>query len=1109
MKLTRSALTLWLVLLSVAVQTPFGQARSMAAERSSSGGPLIIENAGQWPEAARFQVWGGGPALWLAEDALWLSVAAGSQVEGSRWGREPGSLPGDRDLEPVTLNGVNVRLSFPGANPHPRLEPFDRRDTHVSYFLGNDPAGWRPDVPAWGGVRYVELYPGIDLVVGAWAGTDATLAPAQQGGRPQGSPLPWRLEARAGADLAEVRLRVEGADAVVVDSHVLHLSTAAGEVAIPLLTLIRSHVERANVERVNGSAFDVTAPFDLTARGSALPSAFAPQGVSDLLYSTFLGGSSIDGGRGIAVDVGGNAYITGGTYSADFPTTPGALDPSLGGDLDTFVVQLDATGSTPVYATFLGGNSDDQGTALALDADGQVYVTGYTFSTDFPARPEAHHDAHAAMAADVFVAKLGPTGSTLMYGILLGGWGYDRAYGIALDAAGSAYVTGETGSHDFPTTPGAYDISYNGAVDVFIAKVNPAGSGLAYATYLGNNVSNYGTAITVDPAGCAYVTGATEYADAFPVTPGAFDTSHNGGWDAFVARLNPAGNALMYSTLLGGEGQDSGQAIAVDAAGRVYLSGVAGSSNFPVTFMAFDTSYAGASDAFVAKFEPAGDRLAFATLLGDTGSEGGSAIAVDASANVYVTGNTTSASFPTTPAAFDTVFNGSSDAFMVKLASTGDRLDYATFIGGSAADGGSAIAVDAAGQVYVTGATSSAGFPVTTGAFDTSYSGEGDAFVLKLAPRSGVIRALRAGTRPILDGDLAEWLALDATSLDATTASFREGEQRSPTPADLSVELRSAWAPEGLYFATAIRDDVLVGNDSAFVWEDDGVELAVHVASDRTHQFTLCLDGRQADRGVPIAALTFVTRTIPGGWWLEGFVPAASLGLASLAAQQTYPFTFGVWDDDSGAGHPGQTHLVWQGSSTYGVEPTWGALLLSGQPHDFAQITSTPSPSPTPTSTPTATVTPTATPTATHTATATPTATPTPTSTPTQTPTPTPTFTPSPTATPATGSIAGLAWHDRSGDGVRQAGEPGLGGVTVELWHEGAQIGAQVTDLGGGFEFALLAPGAYVVRQTRPVWLRYSTTPSEVSLTVQAGQVHEVAFGNWEGWRMWLPLVLR
>jgi hypothetical protein len=261
----------------------------------------------------------------------------------------------------------------------------------------------------------------------------------------------------------------------------------------------------------------------------------APASAQGLAYSTFLGGASTDQGSGIAVDGAGNAYVTGWTVSADFPTTPGAFDTTAAG-ADAFVTKLNPAGSALVYSTYLGGASTDQGSGIAVDGAGNAYVTGFTFSADFPTTPGAFDTTFNPGTFDAFVTKLNPAGSALVYSTYLGGASTDQGFGIAVDGAGNAYVTGLTVSADFPTTPGAFDTTFNGGGDAFMTKLNPAGSALVYSTYLGGASNDQGSGIAVDGAGNAYVTGSTFSAD-FPTTPGAFDTTFNGSIDAFVTKF--------------------------------------------------------------------------------------------------------------------------------------------------------------------------------------------------------------------------------------------------------------------------------------------------------------------------------------------------------------------------------------------------------------------------------------------------------------------------------------------------------------------------------------------------------------------------------------------
>jgi hypothetical protein len=340
---------------------------------------------------------------------------------------------------------------------------------------------------------------------------------------------------------------------------------------------------------------------------------------------------------------------------------------------------------------------------------------------------------------------------TLAYSTYLGGSGLDGgdiSGGIAVDGSGNAYVTGFTTSTNFPTTPGAFQTTclsctpgtgFGGAA--FISKLNAAGSALLYSTYLGGSGgAGGGGGIAVDAAGNAYVTGSTNSGD-FPTTPGAFQTTFGGGsLDGFVTKLNAAGSTLLYSTYLGGSGQDEGHnGIVVDASGNAYVTGRTFSSDFPITPGAFQTTSGGGSDAFVSKLNAAGSALLYSTYLGGSNWESSEGIAIDASGNAYVTGVTFSSNFPTTPGAFQTTSGGGGsrfgfeDAFVSKLNAAGSALLYSTYLGGSSFDESFGIAVDGSGNAYVTGDTGSSNFPTTPGAFRTTFGGgDFDAFVSKL-----------------------------------------------------------------------------------------------------------------------------------------------------------------------------------------------------------------------------------------------------------------------------------------------------------------------------------------------------------------------------------------
>jgi Beta-propeller repeat len=391
---------------------------------------------------------------------------------------------------------------------------------------------------------------------------------------------------------------------------------------------------------------------------------------SALIYSTYLGGSSYDEGSGIAVDASGNAYVTGWTASGNFPTTAGAFQTTFGeGYDDAFVSKLNGTGSALIYSTYLGGSSYDEGHGIAVDASGKAYVTGLTYSSDFPTTAGAFQSALGGFD-DAFVSKLNPAGSALLYSTYLGGSSYDEGDGIAVDASGDAYVTGLTYSSDFPITAGAFQTKSRGGFDAFVSRLNADGSTL-YATYLGGSRDDFGFGIAVDASGKAYVTGRT-YSSNFPTTAGAFQATPGGGYsggydDAFVVKLNAAGTALVYSTYLGGSGDDVGYGIAVEASGNASVTGETYSSDFPTTPGAFQTILGGFDDAFVSKLNPAGSALLYSTYLGGNRIDEARGIAIDALGNAYVAGWTGSGNFPTTAGAFQTTRSGTFNAFVAKV----------------------------------------------------------------------------------------------------------------------------------------------------------------------------------------------------------------------------------------------------------------------------------------------------------------------------------------------------------------------------------------------------------------------------------------------------------
>jgi len=606
-----------------------------------------------------------------------------------------------------------LRMTFIGANPEPSVVGAEELPGKANYFIGSDPANWRTDVPTYAKVRYKTVYPGIDLIY--------------YGNQRQ---LEYDFVVSPGADPRRIRLGFQGADKLEVDAQgdlVLHTATGVIRQRKPV---IYQEVEGARREIAGGYVLEGArrVGFRVAAYDAHRPLVIDPA----LFYSTYLGGSDSDEGFAIAVDTAGNAYVTGSTFSIDFPTTQGAFQTTLASSNgDAFVTKLNSTGSGLVYSTYL------------------------TFSNNFPITPGAFQTSPGPLGngGSVFVTKLNPMGSALIYSTYLGGFGFQEGLGIAVDAAGNAYVAGRTNSLDFPTTPGAFQPNFGGCPELtcfenaFVTKLNPIGSALVYSTYLGGTKNDEATGIALDAAGNAYVTGRTDSSD-FPTSPGAYQTTFSGVLsvygDAFVVKLDPTGSALIYSTYLGGSGEDGGAGIARDSSGNAYVVGATSSTDFPTTPGAFQTTFGGGeADVFVTKVNPLGSALVYSTYLGGSDHDEGFGIAVDGlpSPNAYLTGATRSTDFPVIPGAIQPAFAGGTgfDVFVTKLDPTGSALIYSTYLGGPDVDYGKAIAVDALPNpnAYVTGTTASTTFPTTPGAFQTSFGGgplgaSTDAFVAQI-----------------------------------------------------------------------------------------------------------------------------------------------------------------------------------------------------------------------------------------------------------------------------------------------------------------------------------------------------------------------------------------
>ena len=650
----------------------------------------FVPNAGQADPQARYLAQGGGFGFFFTERGVTLTFAHDHS------------------------KGMALELGFAGANAHPRITASAPASGTVSYLGAKSHAG----LSTYGELTYHDVWPGIDVTF-----------------RGAGGRLKYEFHVAPFADPARIALAYRGADHLSrTAAGELRIATELGTLSDERPTSAQGQAQVETAYRLaddrygftfphgydrsqplvidpslaystflggpdldDGSAVAVDAQgnvyvagstsstsfpttvgaydtsFDASGgsnRGEAFVSKLNPAG-NALVYSTFIGGPGDDWASALAVDTNGSVYVAGSTLGNSFPTTANVVQSVPNGGGDAFVAHLNAAGTALLYSTLLGGNSQDQALDIAIDGQGNAYVAGTTYSSDFPTTFQAY-DRTLNGNQDAFVTKLTQLGGTLSYSTYLGGKGYEQQTAIALDAQNDVYIAGPTDSTDYPTTPGAFDRTHEpyGKTDSFVSKLNPSGGALIYSTMLGG-IQGFDSVydVAVDGDGSAYVTGYTNGSD-FPVTPGAYDTTMNSTSlyeDAFVTKIAPSGASLVYSTFIGGPGTDYGGRIAVDAQGSAYIAG-RGSAGYPVTPGAYNTTTPGLT---VTKLAPSGAALLYATFLGGLDP---SALAIDPAGFAYVAGS--AITIATTPGAYDTTFNGGgSDAFVTKLdASPPDTL---------------------------------------------------------------------------------------------------------------------------------------------------------------------------------------------------------------------------------------------------------------------------------------------------------------------------------------------------------------------------------------------------------------------------------------------------
>jgi len=699
--------------------------------------PLSFEvNEGQLASNVKFVSRASGHTLYLTSTDAVLELRSSPRIGREKKSVAPSVGPHYQPPSPNESKSVVLCTRLVGGCPLAVVQGLDELPVKSNYFLGNDPRKWLTGVTNYARVRYHEVYTGVDLIYHA-----------------NQNHLEYDFNVAPGGNPGVIRLAFEGAQKMQIDGNGDLILSADGlevrqrrPVAYQEIDGIKKKVSGRYIKRGARQVGFEVGRYD---PGQQL--VIDPETV----YSTYFGGNGDDEGRSIGVDFAGNVYVTGSTQSTNFPTGSPS-QPPYGGRSEAFVAKIDATGSTLLYFTYLGGRDFDGSTSIAVDASGSAYVTGYTSSNNFPTTPGAFQPVLRGIQ-DAFVTTLNATGS-ITYSTYLGGDDVDAGGGITVDSFGSAYLAGTTYSSNFPTV-NPFQATYGGAgnSDAFVAKIDATGSRLVYSTYLGRGGNDAGAGIAMDSSGSVYVTGYTSSRD-FPTTSGAFQTTFGGGVDAFISKLSANGESLVYSTFLGGTFDDLGRAIAVDPSGNCYVTGQADSGDFPIENALQPVKGGGGGsinnpDAFVTKLNREGSRLPYSTYLGGSRGDIGFSIAVDSFGDAYVTGETISPDFPTANAVQKTILGSTTDAFVAKLDVTGSMLSYSTYLGGTNAETGYGIALDSHGNAYVAGNTFSGDFP-TLNALQSARGSFFDAFVVKLgAPSPRITGALISGKHLLVFGE--------------------------------------------------------------------------------------------------------------------------------------------------------------------------------------------------------------------------------------------------------------------------------------------------------------------------------------------------------------------
>jgi len=814
--------------------------------------PLIFEpNLGQANRSVRFIARGNGYGLALSDTEAILSLL----------GSEPAAVH-------MKLRGARKAARIYGVDPQPGAS---------RYFFGSTEK-WIEPVPHFSKVRYESVYPGVDLI---YYGNQRRLE------------FDFVVAPRANA--RSIELDFSGVQGASIDPHGdLILDTAAGP--IRYLRPV-AYQERNGVREFVSADFVLRgkrrAGFKLGAYDRDLPLVIDPI----LVYSSYFGGSAAAGsgdlGYDVVVDGAGNTYVTGVTASTDFLSVD-PVQPSPGGGLDAFIMKIDSTGKTILTASYLGGSGADESLNIALDQSGNIYIAGYTASTNFPI--VNGHQRQNGGGKDAFLVKLNSAGSEILYATYLGGARDDTAFGLALGPDGTVFISGETASANFPLVAPLQSQMAGGFADAFLAKLSPGGA-LVYSTFLGGRGNDRAYDVASDADGAAYLTGFTSSVD-FPTANAIIPFINRGNpfpglqaTDAFVAKVNPVGNGLVFSTYWGGVGSENGVRLTVDSDRNVYVTGNTQSLDFPIK-NALQPLHAGPFDAngapapgdgydgFLIKFNPDGSDVAFSTFLGGEGVDSGAGIALDSAGAIYVTGYTGSFIYHVVNSA-QGFKRGGLDGFVTKLTSDGSQIIYSTYHGGDGDDAVIGLAVDASANAYVVGRTRSTSSFTVVNAFQETNAGGQDGFISKINADD-----VRTSAPFNIGGQNVSLLTTTAgtssTTFGYVTAEVTSGAGR---PSGLAViDLRQSGQ---LITEAAFPLSPFLSNGRFFVEQTTSVNTAVSFVNPSSEEIEVAFDFTNLSGEVSNSG----SFKLPAGGYLSGIVsqdpfrfPTEVLGTLSFSS---------------------------------------------------------------------------------------------------------------------------------------------------------------------------------------------------------------------------------